>query len=153
MNNQNFENRNEHEREEMLNNMNNQGYQSNRYQYATKQQNTFKMLSLVFGLLAFFSCMFVVTTFIFGGLSVIFAILSKTSTERFSSSAIGGIASSIAGMVCVFVLMIYSYILITTPEYREILNKTYEQMYGQSFDELLEDAQNGTLDPYSLQPK
>ena len=137
MDNQNFENNNQY----------------NPYQNVARQQNMFMTLSLVFGLLAFFTCMFVVTPFIFGGLSIIFAILSKTSKEKFSTSAIAGLASSIAGIVCVFVLMVYSYILISTPEYREMLNKTYEQMYGQSFDEMLEDAKNGTFDPYSLYQK
>lgn len=117
------------------------------------QSDTFKTMSLIFGLLSLFTCMFIITTFIFAGLSILFALLSRTSEEKFSASAVGGILTSIAGMICLVILFVFSYKLITLPEYREILNETYEQMYGQSFDELLEDAQNGTLDPNSLQRK
>lgn len=119
-----------------------------------RQQNTFITMALVFGLLAFFSSMFVITPFIFGGLSIIFAILSKTSKQKMAASAIAGIAASIAGMACTVCMVgIVYYMLFNVPEYRELINKQYEQMYGQSFDEMLEDMENGTFDPNSLQPK
>lgn len=128
---------------------------SNPYNYpAHTQQNKFATFSMIFGLLAFLTPMFFITPFIFGGLSIIFAVLSRRSTEKLSGSAIAGIATSAVGMFSiVFMVGMVYYLIFNVPEYHEMINQQYEQMYGQSFDEMLEDAQNGTLDPNSLTPQ
>ncbi|MCM1159826.1 MAG: hypothetical protein NC412_01260 [Roseburia sp.] len=122
--------------------------------YQPKPPNKFVTASLILGLLAFVTSMFLITPFIFGALSIIFAILSKNSKEKMSGSAIAGIWASIASMLgVVFMVGCVYYFMFNVPEFRELMNQQYEQMYGQSFDEMLEDMQNGTFDPNSLQPK
>lgn len=122
--------------------------------YQPKPQNKFVTASLILGLLAFITSMFFITPFIFGALSIIFAILSRNGNEKMSGSAIVGISASIVSMLgVVFMVGMVYYLMFNVPEYREMMNQQYEQMYGQSFDEMLEDMQNGTFDPNSLQPK
>ncbi|MBD5545086.1 MAG: DUF4190 domain-containing protein [Lachnospiraceae bacterium] len=122
--------------------------------YQPKPQNKFVTASLIFGLLAFITSMFLITPFIFGALSILFAILSRNGNEKMSGSAIAGISASVVSMLAaVFMVSMVYYLIFNVPEYREMMNQQYEQMYGESFDEMLEDVQNGTFDPNNLQPK
>ena len=122
--------------------------------YQPKPQNKLVTASLILGLLAFVTSMFLITPFIFGSLSIIFAILSRSGREKMSGSAIAGISASIVSMLgAVSMVGLVYYLTFNVPEYRELMNQQYEQMYGQSFDEMLEDIQNGTFDPNSLQAK
>lgn len=117
-------------------------------------QNKFVTASLILGLLAIVTSMFIITPFIFGALSIIFAILSRRGNEKMSGSAIAGISASLFGMAgIVFMIGVVYYLIFNVPEYRELINQQYEQMYGESFDEMLEDIQNGTFDSNTLQPK
>lgn len=122
--------------------------------YQPKPQNNLITASLILGLLAFVTSMFLITPFIFGSLSIIFAILSRSGREKMAGSAIAGISASIVSMLgAVSMVGLVYYLTFNVPEYRELMNQQYEQMYGQSFDEMLEDIQNGTFDPNSLQSK
>lgn len=122
--------------------------------YQPKPQNNLITASLILGLLAFVTSMFLITPFIFGSLSIIFAILSRSGREKMAGSAIAGISASIVSMLgAVSMVGLVYYLTFNVPEYRELMNQQYEQMYSQSFDEMLEDIQNGTFDPNSLQSK
>lgn len=122
--------------------------------YQPSPQNKFVTASLILGLLAFITSMFIITPFIFGALSIIFAILSRRGNEKLSGSAIAGISASLVSMAgIVFMIGMVYYLIFNVPEYRELINQQYEQMYGESFDEMLEDMQNGTFNPDTLQSK
>ncbi len=117
-------------------------------QYTTEQPgkpNTFTMLSVLTGIFAFMSCSFIFTALIAGGLSILFAILSKGKYSKMHFMAKSGIAASIAGIVLsVIITSSVVYLVFNSPQYRELLNTTYESMYGMTFDEALEEIYPST---------
>ncbi len=122
-------------------------------QHAEKPQqpNIFMILSLIMGFITFMSCAFIFLAMITGGLSILFAILSKGNHTKMNYAAKAGITASVIGMV--FSVMITSsifYLVFNNSQYRELLNTTYESMYGETFDEALEEMypslQGGGLD-------
>ena len=110
-----------------------------------KKANIFSTLSFVFGILAIGSCILFLWMFflpiLFGGLSVIFAILSKgyeLTLPSFSKigliTGIVGIAVNIGAYIACFVM------IFTTPELKlmfyDTLNESmqfYEDFYGESY--------------------
>ncbi len=78
----------------------------------------------------------IVFPFIFGGLSIIFAVLSKGNTPAYQLNA------KIAMIVSCFALLgntaytgFAGYNVLFNAEYREQFNETFEQMYGMSMEE------------------
>lgn len=116
----------------------------------TKKQNPFVTASLVMGILAFFTIMTGVFPLFFGGLSILFAVLSHRRGKRMETPAfIGVIASSLAMTFSTVVLTIAISMLpslLRTPEYREYLNNMSESMYGITFDEVMEEGYGIDLD-------
>lgn len=107
--------------------------------------NTFTLLSVLAGLFAFMSCSFIFTAMIAGGLSILFAILSKGKHSKMHFMAKSGIAASVAGIVLsVIITSSVVYLVFNSPQYREMLNTTYESMYGMTFDEALEEIYPST---------
>ncbi len=101
--------------------------------------NIFMLLALTMGVLAITSCTFIFVALIAAGLSILFAILSKGNHPKMHFMAKSGIIASIAGVF--FSVVITSaavYMVFHNPEYRQLLNTTYESMYGETFDEALE---------------
>ncbi|MBE5880929.1 MAG: hypothetical protein E7289_01270 [Lachnospiraceae bacterium] len=116
-------------------------------QYTERPQkpNIFMMLSLMMGILAFTSCTFIFTAMIAAGLSILFAILSKGNHSKMNFMAKSGITAAIVGLVLsVIITSSAVYLVFNSPEYRELLNTTYESMYGQTFDEALEEMYPST---------
>lgn len=110
-------------------------------QYAERPQrpNIFMMLSLIMGILTFTSCTFIFTAMITAGLSILFAILSKGNHPKMNFMAKSGITASIFGLtLSVIITSVTVYLCFHNPQYRELLNTTYESMYGETFDEALE---------------
>lgn len=107
--------------------------------------NAFMMLSLMMGILTFTSCTFIFTALISGGLSILFALLSKGNHPKMHFMARSGITASIAGMVLSLIITASTiYLVFNNPQYRELLNTTYESMYGMTFDEALEEMYPST---------
>lgn len=103
--------------------------------------NAFMMLSLVMGILAFTSCTFIFVACIAGGLSILFAILSKGNHPKMHFLAKSGITASVAAMVLsVIITSSMVYLVFHNTQYREMLNTTYESMYGITFDEAMENV-------------
>ncbi len=117
-------------------------------QYTTERPiktNVFMILSLMMGVLAFTSCTFIFTSLIAGGLSILFAILSKGNHPKMHFMAKSGIAAAIGGMVLsVIITSSVVYLVFHSPEYRKMLNTTYESMYGMTFDEAIEEIYSST---------
>lgn len=102
--------------------------------------NIFMMLSLAMGVLAFTSCTFIFTAMIAGGLSILFALLSKGNHPDMHFMAKSGIAASVFSIILsVIITSSTVYMVFHNPQYREMLNTTYETMYGTTFDEALEE--------------
>lgn len=107
--------------------------------------NVFMMLSVLMGIFAFTSCTFIFTALIAGGLSILFAILSKGSHPKMHFMAKSGIITSIAAIVLsVIITSSVVHLVFNSPQYREMLNTTYESMYGMTFDEALEEIYPST---------
>lgn len=71
--------------------------------------------SLVMGILGTVTCCCYYSAFIFGGLGILFALLSKTE-EHFCGKAKAGLALSIAGIVLLLVFWIGFFILVGAAE-------------------------------------
>lgn len=93
---------------------------------------------------AFFAAMFrtIIFPYILAPLSILFAVLSKGKLKK---SLLG---SKIAIWISCFTLIFntafcgYSYYILTTPsKYREQVDQMFEQVYGETFDEYLEELQ------------
>lgn len=116
----------------------------------TRKQNPFVTASLIMGVLALVTIMTGVLPLLFGGLSILFAVLAHRRGKRMETPAfIGVIASSLAMTFSVVVLTVALSMLPTllrTPEYREYLNNMSESMYGITFDEAMEEGYGIDLD-------
>ena len=107
--------------------------------------NVFMMLSLMMGVLAFTSCTFIFTAMIAGGLSILFAILSKGNHPKMHFMAKSGIIASVFSIILSVIITASTvYLVFHNPQYREMLNTTYESMYGITFDEALEEINAST---------
>ena len=111
----------------------------------TKSTNkSFAVASLTFGILALASFCTIIFPFIFGSLSILFAVLSHRKGQQLAGMALGGIVSSVSG-IAISAMIIIMYImmlpqLLSDDAFLEQMNATYEAMYGQSFEEMLEDT-------------
>lgn len=105
----------------------------------------FAKASLIMGILAVLSVftMTIIPPMILGGLSIILGLLSRGDTRFPGTSAMIGILTSTGAIVMNIVISVFAYSMIfsnpeTTQMYRDIMNETYEQTLGITFDELLE---------------
>jgi hypothetical protein len=103
------------------------------------RSNAFMVLSLVMGALAMISCSFIFISLIAGGLSILFAILSKGNDRRMQTMPKAGILTGITGMVLSVVITGATvFLFMSDSSYRQQLNEACEQIYGVSFDDMME---------------
>lgn len=111
----------------------------------------FAAASLVMGILSVLTA-FLGTVFppiVTAALAVLFALLSKGNDRVLLPNAKVGIVTAIGGFV-VNILVVGSVIvlLFTNPDMKESfhdqLNRTYESLYGESFDDALDQLREGT---------
>lgn len=108
--------------------------------------NSFATASRTLGVLSLF-CTFsniYFGSFIFGGLAIILAVLSKGSSSFASGAAKTGlICGSISVAIEVFVFAVGIYSILFIPEVRQQFNTLYNQMYEQIYGE---EPKNEALD-------
>lgn len=109
------------------------------------KSNGFATASLVLGIIALGSVftMTVLPPVIFGSLSLIFGLLSRSGQMRFHSNALAGVVISASALIINLAICIFSFYTVfsdpdATSEYWNMVNQTYEQITGMSFDEILE---------------
>ena len=122
-------------------------------EYSNMQNTPKKNQALVSGafimgiisLISAFTC-FSFLAPVFGGLGILFALLSKGKEEILEKKAKQGLILSAVSLGATVVLMVGTVIftLITMSQYEpdelhDYLNEAYEETYGQSFDELYEE--------------
>jgi len=111
--------------------------------------NAFARASLTIGGIALVS-VFTFTVFpavILGSLALILALLSRGSELTFHKTAKNGILVSVMAMVINIVLVGGTVALIFGDNsFHDELNATYEEMYGMTYDELLEGIMNGNVE-------
>lgn len=108
--------------------------------------NVFALFARSLGIFAIFCAIFgiFIGSFICGGVAIILAILSKGYESRMGKNAIIGLACgciAIVIQISTFVFGVYN--IINVPEYRELFNSMYEQMYGEPVDESITDILDG----------
>ena len=82
--------------------------------------------------------------YIFGALSIVFAILSRGNAAKAASKAVAGIRFAVIGLIMNTALIVTCFTLVfTDPQPHDEVNKITKQFYGQSFDEMIEDIENG----------
>lgn len=117
-----------------------------------KSIQIYSIASLVCGVLSLFSILTVVFAIPLGALSILFAVMAHRQKREFTSQVKIGIATSVISMLITGVILVTTIIslptLLQSEEYREQLNTTSEQMYGMSFDELMNDYYGIDLDSY-----
>lgn len=101
-----------------------------------QRNNTFTILSLIFGILTFFSLLTVILPFIFGSLAIIFAILSKGSSLKMEPLAKTAVTLSVSGIILITALAGgTTYRLITDEEYRANVSAEFEKINGFTLEE------------------
>ena len=117
-------------------------------QNTKKKNHALVSSAYIMGILSIISAVtcFSFLTPIFGGLGIIFALLSKGKEETFEKKAKHGLIMSAIPLIATVVLMvaglIFSYVSLSQYEPDELhdyLNEAYEETYGKSFDEMYEE--------------
>ena len=113
-----------------------------------KRNHALVISSFVMGIISIviaFTCVSFLSP-VFGGLGILFALLSKGRDTTFDTKAKAGlILSAISLIVTVLftvTIFVFGYIKLskyTPEELHDYLNEVYEESYGKSFDELYED--------------
>lgn len=99
----------------------------------------------ILSLISAFTCISFLAP-VFGGLGILFALLSKGKEETMEKKAKQGLIFSAVSLIATVVFMIGTFIFTfaTLSQYEpdelhDYLNEAYEETYGKSFDELYED--------------
>lgn len=110
-----------------------------------KKANSMAVAAMTLGILSpifAFTCT-IYPALICGGISIILALLSKGAEPKMHGNAKTGVIMAITGLVLNVVIVSATLMLIfspaSSPEYREEFNKTYEQLYGRSFDDTIDE--------------
>ncbi len=104
--------------------------------------NIFLMASVICTMLAFITECSLPICMVFASLSVLFAVLSKGKQLKMHSFAKTCIGISIFSLVLSFTLTVSAfYNVLADPVKREEFNQIYEEMYGITFDEVLNQFQ------------
>lgn len=124
-------------------NNNNPYYNRNVYQMPqTEPGNGLFTAAFVLGIVALVFCFTftVYPAYIFGSIAIVLALLSKGKNAKMHSKASVGIICAIAALVLNTCIVTYSMTTIfTNPEVYEEFNDTCEEIYGMSFDEMIEE--------------
>ncbi len=113
---------------------------------------SFAIASLILGILALASFCTIILPFVFGGLSILFAILSHRKGRQLPSMSLGGILTSASG-IAISAMMIVMYLmmlpkLLSDEAYMAQLNSMYETLYGQSLEEMVEENYDISLEEF-----
>lgn len=99
----------------------------------------------ILSIISAFTC-FSFLTPVFGGLGIIFALLSKGNEDAMEKKAKHGLIMSATSLITTVVIMAGTFIFTfaTLSQYEpdelhDYLNEAYEETYGQSFDEMYEE--------------
>lgn len=104
--------------------------------------NVFLAASATCALFAFLTECFLPISMVFASLAILFAVLSKGKQLKMHSYAKMSVGIAIFSMVFGVSILAFSiWTVFTVPDERERFNQTYEQMYGITFDEALQEFQ------------
>lgn len=119
-------------------------------EYQQKNQNgqQFFVLSMLLAILSFMTIQFVIFPFILGGLSILFAIIGRGSSEKIPDKGILSIVISIAAMVFTAVITAFAVKMIfTDANMRQQMNDYSMELYGETFDDMMKEGCGVELPP------
>ena len=111
-------------------------------------ENGFVTASFILSILAFGGGVmgFSFFSFIPASLAIIFAILSKVKRDQLPNRSRAAVIIAISGCIIACVMTAYLiYQLITDPAMMEQFNAIMKQMYGMTYEEMMDQLQNGTI--------
>lgn len=103
---------------------------------------TLRFLSacIVCAVFAFFTQCVLPLSLMFSSLAILFAVLSKGKSLKLHSFAVTGVSLAVISMIFSVSITAYSIFMIwTDPMQREAFNQSYEQLYGITFDQALDE--------------
>ena len=122
------------------------------HQQKSEKGQQFIACSFVFALLSILTIQFIVLPLIFGGLSILFALLGRGRSEEIPSKGkVAIVISSFAIVLTVFLTAVAINMIFTNPVMRQQLNDTSMQIYGETFDETFEKSFGVELPPAKAQ--
>lgn len=98
--------------------------------------------AMVLGIISIISCFTftIYPAFITGGIAVVLALLSKGRRPKFLNNARIGIICAVIGLVSnVMLITGVTVLYFTNDDFRARVNQNYEEQYGQTIDEMLEE--------------
>ena len=110
--------------------------------YSRKKEpaNSLAVASMVLGILALITIFTVYLPIILGSLSIILALLSRGGSLKMHNNAHSGVVTSSIALGCDAAIFIMAFALIFgMPDF-------FEKMYGMSYQEMMEQMEDGTLD-------
>lgn len=115
-------------------------YEQPEHIYTPPRFNSFMVLSLCFGILSVLSCSVIFFALPAGGLSILFAILSKGNDKKFQPLSLAGIGTSAFGILVSLAITIGGiYLFMTNDYYHNQLNATCKQLYNVTFDQMIQE--------------
>ena len=113
-------------------------------------KNPFSNASMVLGILSVLTLGTIFLPLPMAALGILFACLAHRKGQKRDRSARIGLITSVAGL-CISLSLIVSSLamlptMLRTPEYRDQLNAFSNQLYGESFDDMVEDLYGLDLD-------
>ncbi|NLL80077.1 MAG: hypothetical protein GX234_09900 [Clostridiales bacterium] len=111
--------------------------------------NSFSVVSMIFGILSLLSlCCLIYFSPLFGGLAILFALLSKGYEKEMNGNAMAGLSTGIIGLAisCIFIpLMLIMWVFLMnskqfSSEFWSSYKEVGERIYGEQFDDILEDT-------------
>jgi len=107
----------------------------------SKSIQSFATASLIFGILSPLTCFTGFLPLVNGGLSILFAVLSRREDRPFPTMSWWGIFFSVIGifmgaLILTFVVLYYVIPMMTDPAFYQEMNTYYINHYGISLDDL-----------------
>lgn len=111
----------------------------------------FLSASIMCAVVSFLAQCFLPISMIFASLAIMFAILSKGRLLKMHNMAKASTGIAVFSIILSVSMTVYSVFLVwTDPKQREAFNRSYEQMYGVTFDQALEEFSNELQQQYHL---
>ncbi len=108
-----------------------------------RQENAMSTAAMVTGILSIVS-IFLLPVYLplfFAGISIVLAFLSRGADRSLTSRAKAGFITALCSIFLnLAVMILFAYLLIHVPAYRQQFEELYEQMYGESLDDAMDDA-------------
>lgn len=114
------------------------------------RRNPFTVASLILGVCSLATVCTAILPLPLGALGILFAVLAYRKGRSMDTMTLAGIATSCVGLAFSVLMcgLMFSMIpsMMRDPEYRDMLNRYSENMYGESYDDLFERAYGIDLD-------